>query len=147
MPIMGGDFGGTGGTVPSGAFIPMRPWCIFPLFQIFPHISEKFSDFQEIFYNFTFSRKISWFSSAKISDDFFLVIDHKFPISPLFSLFRYISPCFAKIILSPYFYKFPPVLGKFTNFLHTLRVFRFPLLWQWCIYASPNARTGRPCIL
>ena len=20
-----------------------------------------------------------------------------------------------------------------------------PLLWPWCIYASPNARTGRPC--
>jgi len=19
-----------------------------------------------------------------------------------------------------------------------------PLLWPWCIYASPNARTGRP---
>src|SRR6218665_3628819 len=37
---------------------------------------------------------------------FFLVIDHKFRISPLFSLFQYISPCFAKIIFSPYFYNF-----------------------------------------
>src|SRR6218665_929064 len=54
------------------------------LFQI-PPIFEKFSDSVENFRNFTFSRKISPFSSAKISDDhflFFLVIDHKFPIFP-----------------------------------------------------------------
>jgi len=29
-------------------------------------------------------------------------------------------------------------------FLHTLRVFRFPPLLPWCIYASHNARTGCP---
>ena len=38
-----------------------------------------------------------------------------------------------------------PLFSKKSNtFLHTLCVFRFPLLWPWCIYASPNARTGRP---
>jgi len=30
-------------------------------------------------------------------------------------------------------------------FLHTLPGFRFPLVYPWCIYASHNARTGRPC--
>jgi len=30
-------------------------------------------------------------------------------------------------------------------FLHTLCVFRFPLVWLWCISASHNTRTGRPC--
>ena len=56
-------------------------------------------------------------------------------------------PCFAKIILSPLLLQIsPPVLRKFTCFLHTLRVFFPPLLWPWCIYASPNARTGCPCI-
>ena len=35
---------------------------------------------------------------------------------------------------------FSPNFGKFTCFLHTLGVFRFPLL-----NASHNARTGRPC--
>ncbi len=39
---------------------------------------------------------------------------------------------------------FPPVFGKFISVLHALRVIFFPLLWPWCIYASPNARTGRP---
>jgi len=29
-------------------------------------------------------------------------------------------------------------------FLHTLRIFRSPLVWPWCIYASYNAHTGRP---
>ena len=63
---------------------------------------EKFSDSVENVPNFTFSRKISRFSSAKISDDLFLVIDHKFRIYPLFSLFQYISPLFYKN--SPAFY-------------------------------------------
>src|SRR6218665_3205651 len=58
---------------------------------------------------------------------FFLVIDHKFRISPLFSLFQYISPLFRENYYSHYFGKFsPPVLYKFTCFLHALRVFCFP---------------------
>src|SRR6218665_3872158 len=49
-----------------------------PPISDFPPIFEKISDFEETFYNFTFSQKISSFSFAQISDDFFLVIDHKF---------------------------------------------------------------------
>ena len=62
---------------------------------------------------------------------------------PIFAVSVHFPPVSRKLFFPPYFYKFPPpVLGKFTCFLHTLRVF-FPLLWPWCIYASPNARTGR----
>ena len=90
-------------TVCRGVHPPLRPWCIFPLFQISPIVFDKFSDSVENFQNFTFSRKIFRFSFAKISDDLF------FP------------SCFAKIIISPYFHKFPPCFLKihllFTCFL------------------------------
>src|SRR6218665_3282879 len=110
-----------------GASIPPETMMHFPPVSDFPPISEKFSDFLNFFYNFTFSEKFLHFHPPKFLMTFFLVIDHKFRISPLFSLFQYIPPCFAKIILSPYFYKFPPpVLDKFTCFLHTLRVFCSP---------------------
>ena len=77
------------------------------------------------FLSVTFSRKISRFSSAKISDDFFshrpLISNFPsvFPVSVHFPLFRenYYSPTFKNL---------PPVLGKFTCFLHALCVFRFP---------------------
>jgi len=109
---------------------PLRPWCISPLFSDFPPIFEKFSDSEESFHNFSFSRKISWFSfsSAEISDDHFLVIDHKFRISPYFLCFNTFPPCLAKTIISPLLLQISPtsVLDKFTWFLHTLRVFRFP---------------------
>jgi len=64
---------------------------------------------------------------------------------PLFSLFRYIPPVSRKLLFPLLLSKFPPVFEKFTFLLHAFSVFRFPLLWPWCIYASPNARTGRPC--
>ena len=99
---------------------------------------ENFPNFP----NFTFSRQIARFSSAKILWPF-LVIDHKFWIFPLFSLFQYISPL---IIIVPllYFYKFPLFLKNSRLFTYFVCI-SFPLLWPWCIYASHNARTGRPC--
>src|SRR6218665_1994866 len=76
---------------------------------------------------------------------FFLVIDHKFQISPLFSLFQYISPLFREnYSFPPTLTNFPPLLDKFTCFLHTLRVFRFPptltmmhLCITQCTYWTP----------
>jgi len=75
------------------------PWGndAFPPFQISP-FPKKFSDSVENFHNFTFSKKISRFPSAKI-----------------FMFFTY-----------------------FVFFVS-------PLLWPWCIYASHNTCTGRPC--
>ena len=90
----------------SGASIPLRQWCISPLFQIFPLFPKKLPDSKENFPDFSFSHKIFRifrFSSAQISDDFFyLVIDQKFWIFPLFRE----NYCF------PYFYKFPPWFRK-----------------------------------
>ena len=112
----------------AGAPIPPETMMHFPLFQISPLFLKSFRTFGNFFYNFTFSRKMSSLSSAKISDDLlFLVINHKFRISPLFSLFHYISPSVSRKFFHPTFTNFPPVLGKFTCFLHTLRVFP-PLL-------------------
>ena len=111
----------------------------FPLFQISPIFSTNFQTVENL-KNVTFSRQIFRFSSAKISDDLFLVIDHKFPVSvhfPSVSRNKYYSP----LLLT----NFPLVFEKVTGCLHTLCVFRLPLLLPWCIYASPNARTGRPC--
>ena len=117
----------------------------FPPVSDFPPIFEKFSDSEENFHNFTFSRKNSLFSSAEISDD--LLFSHRPQISnfpPIFPVSVHFPPVSRKLLFPPTLTNFPSVLDKFTYFLHTLRVFHFPLLWPWCIYASPNARTGRP---
>src|SRR6218665_2308644 len=82
------------------ASIPSEAMMHLPPVSDFPPIFDKFSDSVENVQNFTFSRQISRFSSAKISDDLFLVIDQNFEF-PLFFLFQHISPCFAKIIISP----------------------------------------------
>src|SRR6218665_489109 len=92
---------------------PSEAMMHFPLF----HISPLFSDSVENFPNFTFSRKIFPFSSAKISDDLF-----EFP--PYFACFSTFLSCFAEIIIPPpFFEQFPLFSKKFTCFLHTLCVF------------------------
>src|SRR6218665_2939464 len=88
----------------------------FPPVSDFPPISEKIFDFLRNFYDLTFSREIS--------DDLFLASTTNIEFPPYFRCFSTFPPCFAKIILSPYIHKFyPPVLRKFTCFLHTLHVF------------------------
>src|SRR6218665_2332122 len=79
-----------------------------PLFQISPYFRKIFG-LSEIFLQFYLFRKISSLSSTKISDDLFF--SHRPQISnfpPIFAVSVHFPPCFAKIILSPYFYKFPP---------------------------------------
>ena len=103
---------------------PLRPWCISPLFQISPPYFRqifrhcgKFSKFYLIQKNFLiFIRQNFWWP--------FLVIDHKFRISPYFSCFSTFPLCFTKIIIllfPPYFEKFPPCFRKihllFTYFM------------------------------
>src|SRR6218665_2466783 len=121
--------------------------CISPCFRFqIPPIFGKFSDSEENFHNFTFSRKISSFSFAEISDDLFLVIDHKFRISPLFSPIQYISSSVSrKLLLPPYFDKFPPpVLDKLTCFFTYFTCISFPptltmthLCITQCTYWTP----------
>src|SRR6218665_4219050 len=77
----------------------------FPLFQISPPISEKFSDAKGNFSNFTFSQKIFDFHPQKF-------------LMTVFHLFR------ENFYFSQYSFKFPPDFVKFTCFLHILCVFR-----------------------
>src|SRR6218665_406795 len=92
------------------------------LFQISPYFRTIFG-LSEIFLRFYLFQKnfLTFSRQPKFLMTFFLVIDHKFRISPLFSLFQYIPPCFAKIFLSPYFSKFPPCFRQihllFTYFM------------------------------
>src|SRR6218665_2879971 len=87
-------------SIPSEAMMHFPPCFRFP-----PYFLKIFR--LENFQTFTSSRKISRFSSAKISDDLFLVIDHKFRIFPLFPLFQYISPLFPENYYFPYFANSP----------------------------------------
>ena len=93
----------------------------FPLFQI-PLFSKTIP-------NFTFSRKIYRFSSAKISDDLFQssTTNLEFPLF-ISHVSVHLPRCFAKIIIPPYFYKFPLLFEKNYVCFHTLCVFRFSLL-------------------
>src|SRR6218665_719947 len=91
-----------------GASIPPETMMHFPLCFRFPPYFRKIFGLSENFYNFTFSRKISSLSSAKISDDFFFSHRPQMSNSPLFSLFQYISPLFRENYFPPYFDKFPP---------------------------------------
>src|SRR6218665_168233 len=109
----------------SGASIPPEAMMHFhPCFR-FPPIFEKFSDVLEN------SLKNSKFSSAKISDDFFI---HRpqisdFPaILPVLVHFRTFPPRFAKIYyFPPYFSKFRPLFSKNSTAFYIHYVY-FPLL-------------------
>ena len=90
----------------------------FPPFFRFPPIFEKFSDSVENFQNFTFSRKNFRFSSAKISYDVFLVIDHKFRISPYFLCFP-VSPLFRENYYFPLTFKNVPLSFRKIHLLFT----------------------------
>ena len=90
--------------------------------------SEKLSASVDNFYNFIFSQQIFQFSSANVSGDFF---SHW---APLLRENYYFPITVANVPLD---------FVKFACFLHKFCVFRFPLVWPWCIYASHNSRTGR----
>src|SRR6218665_469100 len=117
-----------------------------PLFQISPLFPKKFRTFRNFFTILPFPEKFLDFHPPKfLMTFFFLVIDHKFRNSPLFSLFQYISPLVSrKLFFPPLLLQLsPPVLGKFTCFLHTLRVFPPPTLTMMhlcitqCTYWTP----------
>ena len=107
-------------TIPRGVH---PPWGhdAFPLCFRFPLLSTNFQALWKISKIIPFPEKNFRFSSAEISNDFFLVIDHKWRISPYFPNFWYISLCFAKIIISPLLSKIPPCFRKihllFTYFM------------------------------
>jgi len=118
-------------------FIPPRGHDAFPpCFRFLPYFRRictlcgNFSKF------YLFTKKLSILIRQNFWWSF---LDRRPQISnfPLFSLLQYISLCFAKIIISPTFFaKLPSVFEKFTCFLHTLCVFRFPptlTMMHFCI--------------
>src|SRR6218665_2451715 len=101
-----------------------------PLFQISPLFSKNFQTLWKVLKFLPFPKKFLDFHLPKCLMTFYSFSQRpkisNFP--PIFPV--YISPlCFAKIIISPYSENPPPVLEKFTWFLHILCVlciFRFP---------------------
>ena len=109
----------------------------FPLFQISPIFPKKCSDSENFSQFYLSSKNFSIFIRQNFWLPFF---SHRPQISNFHSYFPCFStfpPCFAKIIISPLLLQLPrSVFEKFPCFLHTLCVFRPPLLRPWCIYAS-----------
>src|SRR6218665_1201143 len=99
-----------------GAPIPPEAMMHFPSVSNFPLFSKNFQTLWKIF-------KILPFP-----DDLFLVIDHnlsKFP--PIFPVSVHSPPLFRENYYFPLLSKIsPPLFEKFTCFLHTFCVFRFP---------------------
>ena len=109
-----------GASTPSEAMMHFPPCLRFP-----PYFREIFRLCGKCS-NFTFSRKISRFSSAKISDDLFLVIDHKFQISPVFPVPVHFPPVSRKLLFLPYFDKFPLCFRKFHQLFAYFMCISFP---------------------
>src|SRR6218665_3086097 len=119
----------------------------FPPVADFPLFSKKFRTLRNILTILPFPDKFLYFHSPKFLTTFF---DHRpqISISPLFFLFQYISALFREnYYVPPTLTKLPPVLHKFTCFLHTLRVFRFPptltmmhLCITQCTYWTPLSK-------
>ena len=83
-----------------GASIPLRAWCISPLFQISPYFQRIFRLYEQLSNFYLFPKTFSIF---KVSDDLFC---HRPQISHFphyFASFSTFPPCFAKIIIPPYF--------------------------------------------
>jgi len=109
----------------TGASIPLREWCISPLFHISPYFRTNFRTPWKICPISPFPTKFSHFHSPKFFWWPFLVIDHKISNSPLFSLFQYISPYFAKIFF-PLLFQIPPWFRKIYVFSTYFIRFSFP---------------------
>ena len=131
-----------------GVHPPLRPWCIFSPVSDFPPYFRKIFRLSGKCQKFLpFPEKISHFHPPKFLTTFFLVINHKFRISPCFACFTAFPPLIREnLLFPPYFSKFPPCFPKIQQLFTYFTCIFSPLLWPWCIYASPNARTGRPCL-
>ncbi len=96
----------------SGASIPLRQWCISPLFQIFPYFRKKFRLRGKFSQFYLFPKKFQ-FSSAK----FFLSLTTNFEFSPYFRCFSTFPPISRKLLFPPTFQISFPNFVKFTCFL------------------------------
>ena len=117
------------------------PWGndAFPSVSDFPLFQKTFLTPWKISQMLHFLKNFSIFI-RQISDDLFLSHQPQISNSPIFAISIRFPPI-KKTLL-----KMSPCFRQIYVFLHTLCVFRFLLLLPWCIYASHNARTGRPCL-
>src|SRR6218665_2691766 len=112
----------------TGASIPSEAMMHSPCFR-FPPYFRKNVQILKFFHNFTFFRKISRFSSAKISDYLSLVIDHKFRIfTPIFPASVHFPPVLRKLLFPLCFYNFPALFSKNSRVFYILYVYFVPPL-------------------
>src|SRR6218665_322230 len=97
----------------------------FSLFQI-PLFPTNLSDSAENFPTLTFSLQNFRFSSAKISDDFFLVVHHKFRIPPHFPVSIHFPPISGNFSFSLLLHISPHHFIKFTCFFTYFTCIFFP---------------------
>src|SRR6218665_572084 len=112
----------------AGASIPPETMMHFPPVSDFPPpFSKNFLTLKKIFTILPFSEKFLDFHPPKFLMTFF---SHRPQIlnSPIFPVSVHFPPISRKLLFPTYFDKFPPILDNFICFLHTLRVFRYPLL-------------------
>src|SRR6218665_1365673 len=110
----------------------------FPLFQISPLFSENCRTLRKIFIILPFPEKFLDFHPPKFLMTFFLVIYHKFRISPLFSLFQYIFPLFREN------YYFPPTLTNFPPYFTQIHLL---FTYFTCISFPPTLCMMHKCIM
>ena len=118
----------------------------FPTVSDSPYFRKYFQTLWKIFSILPFPDKFFDFHPQKFLMTFFSHRPQILIFPPIFPVSVHFPPVSRKFLFPPYFYKFPPLFSKNSRvFTHLICVFRFPLLLRWCIYASHNARTGRPC--
>src|SRR6218665_303299 len=141
-----------------GASIPPETMMHFPpLFQISPLFQKNFRTFWKILTILPFPKHFLDFHPPKFLMTFF---SHQPQISnfpPVFPVSVHFLPVSRKLLFPPYFQNFPHVFDKFTCFLHTLCVFRFPptltmmhLCITQCMYWTPlwdGAWGGGPVVV
>ena len=115
--------------VPRGIHPSLRQWYTPPVSD-FPLFPKEFSDSVENFPNFTFSQKCFSISSAKISDELFLIIDYKFWISPSIFAFSLHFPSISGKLL------FPPTFANSPWFRKIYVFLTYFMCFFWAVWVT-----------
>ena len=114
-----------------------------PLFQIFSLFPKIFHSPWKILPIFPLPLNIFCFYPPKFLITNLELMTKKGNFPPHFHKFFLHFPCFRKRSFPPTL-TISPLFRLLYVFLPNLRVYFFPQLWPWCIYASYNTRIGRP---
>src|SRR6218665_667758 len=120
-----------------------------PCFRFPPLFSKHFLALKKIFTILPFPVKFLDFHPPKFLMTFFSHLPQISNFTPIFAVSVHFPLFHENYSFPPYFDKISPsVLHKFTCFLHTLHVFRFPpYFYHDAFMHHQNARTGRPCFI